>query len=105
MGLSRDPLLTAGVPDRLSCTAAWGDDIVKFLLWMCWCWEWVGVSGFNRVPDRVPGKVPGKVPGRVQNENTKKHRHLHFRNPCGQWWGHFSKMDKFLEGGKGARVG
>ena len=82
MGLSRDPLLTAGVPDRLSCTAAWGDDIVKFLLWMCWCWEWVGVSGFNRVPDRVPGKVPGKVPGRVpgrvpgkvpgrvQNENT-----------------------------------
>ena len=101
MGLSRDPLLTAGVPDRLSCTAAWGDDIVKFLLWMCWCWEWVGVSGFNR----VPGRVPGKVPGRVQNENTKKHRHLHFRNPCGQWWGHFSKMDKFLEGGKGARVG
>ena len=34
---------------------------------------------------------------------------LHFRNPCGQWWGHFAKMDDFLEGegikGKGVPWG
>ena len=24
-----------------------------------------------------------------------KRRHLHFRNPYGQWWGQFAEMDKF----------
>ena len=24
-----------------------------------------------------------------------KRRHLHFRNPSGQWWGQFAEMDKF----------
>ena len=24
-----------------------------------------------------------------------KQRHLHFRNPSGQWWGQFDEMDKF----------
>ena len=27
---------------------------------------------------------------------TFKRRHLHFRNPSGQWWGQFAEMDKFL---------
>ena len=28
-------------------------------------------------------------------QSRRKHLHLHFRNPSGQWWGQFSEMDKF----------